>query len=142
MTAPRPAAPRDAPACAAMVNDWIDRTPWHPRVHAREDVARHYRETVWTEREVWVDGDPPRGFVAITPEGQVTALYADPPRAGTGSRLLDHAKGLHPRLTLWTHRPNVAARAFYARAGFTEIRRTDGDNEEGVPDILLAWPAP
>ncbi len=29
------------------------------------------------------------------------------------------------------------ARCFYSREGFSEIRRTNGDNEEGLPDIPL-----
>ncbi|CTQ48767.1 GNAT family N-acetyltransferase [Jannaschia donghaensis] len=135
----RPATARDAAPCAAMVNAFIDAAPWHPRVHTAEDVARHYRDTVWTQRQVWVAGDPPHGFVAIDADGCITALYADPPRAGTGTRLITHAKARHTRLRLWTHQPNTAAQAFYAAQGFTELRRTDGDNEESVPDVLLEW---
>ncbi len=138
----RPAEPRDAAPCAAMVNAWIDRTPWHPRIHSAKDVARHYSDTVWRNREVLVASDPPRGFLVMTQDGQITALYADPPRRGTGRRLMDRPKALPSTLSLWTHVPNAAAQAFYRDAGFSETRRTDGDNEEGVPDVLLEWAAP
>ena len=33
-----------------------------------------------------------------------------------------------------------AARAFYARQGFVELRETAGDGEAGLPDILMVWP--
>jgi putative acetyltransferase len=43
------------------------------------------------------------------------------------------------RLSLWTFQANEGARRFYAREGFAEVRMTEGDNEEGLPDVLLEW---
>jgi hypothetical protein len=43
---------------------------------------------------------------------------------------------------LWTFVANAGARRFYAREGFVEARRTEGENEEGLPDVLLTWRAP
>jgi chorismate mutase len=38
---------------------------------------------------------------------------------------------------------NPRARAFYARHGFVEVGRGDGsENEEGAPDVEMAWPDP
>ena len=34
---------------------------------------------------------------------------------------------------------NEGARRFYGREGFVEVGGTPGDNEEGLPDVLLAW---
>ena len=34
---------------------------------------------------------------------------------------------------------NTDARRFYEREGFVEAKRSDGDNEEKLPDILYAW---
>jgi hypothetical protein len=47
----------------------------------------------------------------------------------------------HPAgLELWVFQRNDAAREFYARHGFIELRRTDGSgNEEREPDVRLAW---
>ena len=59
---------------------------------------------------------------------------------GLGTRLLDRAKAERPDgLDLWTFQANTGARRFYERHGFVEVARTDGDNEEGAPDVRLAW---
>ena len=69
-------------------------------------------------------------------------LYLAPAARRQGSaRRWSRGQGGGPTgLTLWTFAANAAARRFYAAQGFVELRRTDGDNEEGLPDILLAWP--
>ena len=140
----RPATPADAPACAAILNAWIDATPWMPRIHPPEDVVRHYREDVLPRRRVVLDAGPNgavAGFVAA--DGPlVTALYlAAPARGrGLGPRLLAAVRDGVQRL--WTFQANDGARRFYAREGFREVVRTEGDNEEGLPDLLLERPAP
>ena len=80
------------------------------------------------------------GFLAETP-GWIEQLYLEPNQRGrgVGRMLVDAAKQRQDRLQLWCFRDNLAGRAFYARQGFTEIAQTDGDNEEGLPDILFAW---
>jgi ribosomal protein S18 acetylase RimI-like enzyme len=41
---------------------------------------------------------------------------------------------------LWVFEPNQGAIRFYERNGFVTVRKTDGrDNEEKVPDRLMAW---
>ena len=45
------------------------------------------------------------------------------------------------RLFLWTFVANQKARAFYRREGFREVEQTEGDNEEGLPDVRLTWEA-
>lgn len=140
----RRAISSDMPLCAGILNRWIDETTWMPRVHDHADVVRHYCETVFAEREVTVadiDGAV-AGFVAISQDQYVTALYVDGPnrRHGLGARLLAQAKEACPAgLHLWTFVANQDARQFYDRHAFLEVRRTQGDNEEGLPDILLAW---
>lgn len=104
-----------------------------------------------------VVGDPPRAWWVVRHRGQVAAymrltdddlahLYVAPGYQGRGfgSGLLAKAKTLSPhRLTLWTFQRNAQARAFYAARGFRAIRYTDGDNEEGEPDVQYEWrPAP
>jgi GNAT superfamily N-acetyltransferase len=57
--------------------------------------------------------------------------------AGIGAALLAHALAHTGRpLRLWTFQPNLHARAFYERHGFVAVKFTDGDNEEGVPDVM------
>ena len=80
------------------------------------------------------------GFMVRTP-GWIEQLYLDPQLRGQGigRRLVDWAKSGSDRLELWCFADNHPARAFYAAQGFAEIGGTDGDNEEGLPDILFRW---
>ncbi len=136
----RRGTPADAPACAAILNSWIDDRDWMPRVHSPAEVEAFYQDFVFVRREVWVTGDPVEGFMALDPEANmVTALYVSRPGQGIGRRLLDHAKADRAVLELWTFVANEGARRFYAREGFSEVRQTPGDNEEGLPDVLLRW---
>ena len=140
----RPARPEDAVGCAAVFNAWVDATGWMPRVHPPEDVVRHFRETVLPTRVVTVAEREGTivGFLALG-DGRVDGLYLAPSarRQGVGAALVERAKAAAPTgLTLWTFAANAAAQRFYAAQGFVELLRTDGDNEEGLPDILLAWP--
>jgi GNAT superfamily N-acetyltransferase len=140
----RPARPEDAAACAAIFNAWVDATDWMPRMHPPEAVERHFRETVLPTRAVTVAerSSAVVGFLAVA-DGHVDGLYlaSRARRQGVGAALIAVAKAASPGgLTLRTFVANAGARAFYARQGFHELRRTDGDNEESLPDILLAWP--
>ena len=142
----RPGRATDAGACAAIFNAWVDATDWMPRVHPAEDVARHYREHVLATCRVIVaeSGGAVVGFVGVDGEGYVAALFvADEARGqGVGASLLAAAKALRPEgLTLWTFAANAGARRFYARRGFVEAGGTDGDNEEGLPDVMMTWRA-
>lgn len=61
---------------------------------------------------------------------------------GIGSVLVELAKRRRPGgLDLWTFASNTGARRFYARHGFVVVATTDGDNEEGEPDVRYRWPA-
>ncbi|WEX85927.1 GNAT family N-acetyltransferase [Sinorhizobium garamanticum] len=142
----RDAVIADMTACAGILNRWIDATAWMPRVHAATDVERHYRETVFADRAIIVadrEGEVV-GFLAQSPEAYVTALYVDERhrRGGVGARLLREAKKRAPdELNLWTFERNADAHRFYEREGFVAVGRTDGENEEGLPDILYRWHA-
>ena len=61
-----------------------------------------------------------------------------------GRGLLGRAMSENPGgLLLWAFVANGRAIAFYERAGFVELRRTDGSgNEEGVPDVQMRWTGP
>ena len=58
---------------------------------------------------------------------------------GIGMRSVDFAKGFHSSLDLWTFQTNTGARKFYERHGFVAIAMTDGENEEGTPDVRYRW---
>jgi len=80
------------------------------------------------------------GFM-VESDGWVEHLYLDPDfhRQGIGGRLLAAAQARQDELSLWCFAQNAAALAFYGRHGFAEMRRTAGDNEERLPDVLLHW---
>lgn len=141
----RQALSSDIVACADIHNGWIDDTPWLPRVHPRSDMERHYREDVFGREEILVAdvAGNVAGFMALSSDDFVSSLYVRPSARGRGigGRLIEAAKDRRPNgLSLWTFEANVAARRFYERNGFFERRRTEGDNEERLPDVLLYWP--
>ncbi|WP_239520544.1 GNAT family N-acetyltransferase [Pseudooceanicola aestuarii] len=137
----RPARTTDAGAVGAILSDYTDHTPWLPRLHSRAEDIAHAGLLIdrgWT-RLALVD-DVIRGFLAR--EGaQIHALYVARGwrGAGIGARLLRGAMAECARLDLWTFVANDAAQRFYRRHGFAEARRTAGENDEGLPDILFSW---
>ncbi|MEM7490970.1 MAG: GNAT family N-acetyltransferase [Pseudomonadota bacterium] len=141
----RPARPSDAEACAAIWNAWVDATPWMPRIHPHEDVVRHYRETVLPTHRVWILGQRAEGHLVLNERtGTIGGLFLAPEARGRGlgRALLDEAKAVAARLDLWTFVANTGARRFYEANGFRRAGGTDGDNEEGLPDIRYEWAAP
>lgn len=112
-----------------------------PKLHSLEDVQRFYSEYLLPKTRVFVAGDPPQAYLSLDGENSITALYSALPGRGLGKALLDHAKGLTRTLSLWTFEANRSARRFYEREGLKAVRRTDGDNDEGLPDILYQWEA-
>ena len=130
----RAATPGDVPVMAGILSDWIDATDWMPRIHTREEDAGFCASLV---PHAWMSGD---GFMALR-GAWIPALYVAERarRQGHGRALISHAKALSPVLSLWTFRANAPARAFYAAEGFEEIARTEGDNDERLPDARLEW---
>jgi GNAT superfamily N-acetyltransferase len=142
----RRASARDAAAAAAV---WcrarqaaIPMIP--PPVHDEADVARWVAEVLIPDNGTWVAVVEDR-VVALTSlrDGWIDQLYVDPAwqGQGLGTRLVDHAKQRSSAgLDLWTFQANAGARRFYERHGFAAVEWTDGDNEEGAPDVRYHWP--
>lgn len=116
-----------------------------PGVHPDEDVHRFVRDVVLPEREAWVAESDGRIVGVLVLEGDdLDWLWVDPSAqgAGVGGALLEHATTLRPRgLALWVFASNAPARGFYERRGWRAVRTTDGDNEEGAPDVRYVWGA-
>ena len=149
----RPATVEDADTLATLYLDARAAAyPAIPRpVHGPEEVRQWWRGRLEAPAcEVWVAEEDGRLLGLLLLEGDwLHSLYVAPDRTGEGigSVLLDLAKTLRPRrLGLWVFTTNSGAQRFYARHGFVEVRRTPGTgpdgNEEGAPDIELAWPDP
>lgn len=135
----RAAAPTDAEAIAGIMQTWLDETPWIPNLHTLDETVVFCRNTLIGSCRTVVSGDPVRGFLSLEPDNCIAALYVSPTGQGTGAALLHHAKTLASELTLWVFVANTDAVRFYERHGFVEVRRSDGDNDEGLPDILMGW---
>jgi GNAT superfamily N-acetyltransferase len=114
-----------------------------PLVHSDDDVHAYFATVVLPDREVWI-GDAGGQVVAllVLRDEWIEHLYVDPDWTGRrlGSRLVDVAKTrCHDGLDLWAFQSNVGARRFYERHGFKAEAMTDGDNEEGAPDVRYRW---
>ena len=115
-----------------------------PPVHDDDDVRVWFASHVVRNTELWVAEDPPGTLVGILVlDGPwIDQLYVEPTMTGRGigARLVTLAKRERPEeLRLWTFESNAGAQRFYERHGFVATRRTEGDNEEGAPDILYVW---
>ncbi len=130
-----------------MLQQWLDTTPWMPDLHSLPETVAFMRARLIAATRMWVaeaDGAP-RGYLALREDGCVLSITVAPGwrRRGVGAQLLDRAKAAHPGgLWLWCFVANAPALRFYARHGFRETARSDGDNDEGLPDIRLDWEAP
>ena len=144
----RPAEPDDADALALIHVLARRAAPMPDPVHPDDDVRRWLRERVVEDApgaETWVaevEGSPV-GY-ALTTAGWLDDLYVQPAHqdAGVGGALLDLVMARQPDgFCLWVFEGNRPARDFYAHRGLVELERTDGSgNEEGEPDVRLAWP--
>ena len=115
-----------------------------PQLHsAAEDVAFFSGQVLPTSRVTVaeVDGEIV-GFSAVKGDW-LDHLYVAPARQGEGigATLLERAMTENPAgLCLWAFAANHRALAFYVRAGFAELLRTDGSaNEEREPDVQMRW---
>lgn len=142
----RLASPSEAQSAADLM--WRVREqnvgPIPPQVHSLDETRVWMRDVMFPTREVWV-AEAPGELVAIMLLRQpdwLDQLYVDASRTGRGigSRLLAIAKDRYPNgLQLWTFQSNTGARRFYERHGFVPVQWTDGDNEEGAPDVRYEW---
>jgi ribosomal protein S18 acetylase RimI-like enzyme len=106
--------------------------------------AHHvFRQVILPGNVLWVGtlGEHVVAYLALR-GSYIDRLYVDPPeqRKGWGSRLVDHAKTLHPDgLELHTHQQNYAARMLYERHGFVAVRFGLSPAPELAPDVEYHW---
>ncbi|MEM9342453.1 MAG: GNAT family N-acetyltransferase [Pseudomonadota bacterium] len=133
----------DVAGIATILSDWIDDTPWMPRIHTRDEDRAFCAHLLAKGVRVARTGGEPAAFLARDGD-KITALYVAKAQRGSGhgSALIEDAKVASDVLELWTFQANTAAHAFYRRHGFTEIAETEGDNEESLPDVELWWTRP
>lgn len=112
-----------------------------PTVHTRAETLAWMQEVVFSEQHVVVaevDG-PVVGYASYT-ERHLSNMYVLPEfqRRGVGSALLSRILEQAPaELELRVFEQNAGAIRFYERSGFATVSRTNGDNEERLPDRLM-----
>lgn len=138
----RHARSTDAGRVGQILSEFIDFTPWMPRIHTRAEDLAHAGVLI---ARGWVMVAEIHGRVAgfaACNNGDLNALYVanDWRGQGVGSALIQHLQGDHAEMRLWTFQANTGAQAFYQRHGFFEVTRTNGaDNDENLPDIQFEW---
>lgn len=139
----------DADAVAALLRrvreQNVDSIP--AGIHPESSMQAWVRDIVMVQTDVWVAkrGDVLVGVLIVRHPDWLEHLYLDAAAtgAGLGSRLVDLAKAeLGGQVQLWTFTSNIGAQRFYERHGFVAVERTDGDNEEGQPDIRYVYTPP
>lgn len=140
----RRGVPDDAPAVVRIFRDSrAEAMPWLPILHTPEEDENWFRASLAAESYVFVEERRILGY-AVLREDELHDLYVAPDaqRHGVGSALFDQVCEARPGgFTLWAFRDNTRARRFYEARGCRLIDATDGDNEEGLPDVLYEWRA-
>jgi GNAT superfamily N-acetyltransferase len=138
----RPAGESDVPAVARLFA--LSRQvalPFLPVLHGPDEDLDFFAAYLRRGRITLAEEDEHLlGFLAESP-GWIDHLYLHPESRGLGigTQLLEQAQSRQDHLQLWCFEQNAPACAFYCSRGFAEVRRTAGENEERLPDILFVW---
>ncbi|MEO1398434.1 MAG: GNAT family N-acetyltransferase [Pseudomonadota bacterium] len=141
----REATVDDLPACADIVNAWMDETDIMQRLHSHEKIRALFSPDILDNRTIWVAvlNEKIEGYLSLIDGGNIRALYLSNALRGlgVGKQLMDIAKQAHPAfLELGVFEPNLQARKFYEREGFVEVpEKRDDNTEEGVPVLFMRW---
>ena len=143
MTMIRPRTDADLPACVATLRT-VHETDGYPLNWPGDPVAWL---TPPDTRQAWVAvaGEAVAGHAIVTGEGELTRLFVDPRRRGSGlaRELIGRARALHGgRLHLEV--ANAAAAAYYERTGwlFVDAAVADWTAPDGSPVLLRRYQSP
>lgn len=138
----RSAQPTDAGVIGSILYMFQQDTMWMPKLYAEVEMISFCG--VMIDRG-WVTVALKQGVVKgfLARDGaEVCGLYLAPGTCGQGfgRALIAAAQTSAPHLWLKTFELNLGARQFYQRAGFTEVARRDGaQNEEGLSEVHFEW---
>lgn len=141
----RKGTPGDGRACARIIREWGEETPWAPPLDDLDPMAAYWSEMI-AAHPTWVaeTGGEVVGFCMREDDiGNIAGLYvARAARGqGVGKHLLDSAKSGRDRLVVWAYEANEDARRFYLREGLVEVGR-ELEERSGLIDIEHHWIRP
>jgi len=135
---PRRGSIDDAERCAEILNKWVEKTMWMPRLYSKNELLKMIEEAIPC-RELWVVGNPALAYISFNNDlSQVVALYSDKPGRGYGKVLLDKVKEGREYIQLWSHSANESAHRFYHREGFKAAAYKE-NGDDGIPEIHFEW---
>jgi len=140
----RAGRPEDGVAVAGVFAGARAEMRYLPALHSHEEHVAFFSTRVLPTSRVTV-AEAAGELVAFSAvkDGWLDHLYVVPAQqdGGIGGALLGRAMNENPAgLSLWAFAANHRAIAFYGRAGFVEVLRTDGSgNEERQPDVQMHW---
>lgn len=140
----RPSRPDDAPRNLEIWREAVDATHDFLGVADRAEIDAMVSEHL-PAMAPWVaidEADRALGFMAMT-DAHIDALFVDPQvhGRGVGRGLVDHARSIHPVLTLDVNEQNPGAIAFYEKLGFARTGRSPTD-DQGRPYPLIHMRSP
>jgi ribosomal protein S18 acetylase RimI-like enzyme len=112
--------------------------------HTLEDATAFFRDRLAPRCEITLAVGAKNfvaGLIALQP-GHIDQLCVHIPwqRTGIGTRLLEHARALHPSgLRLFTFQRNATARGFYEKHGFRVVAFGISPAPENEPDVEYRW---
>ncbi|WP_241482266.1 GNAT family N-acetyltransferase [Leisingera sp. ANG-Vp] len=135
----RRATEADIPAMAQIIFDWETATDWVPDTYSLKE-SEDFIRTVMPDREIWVSGEPVKGYLSFDPKAQrIGMLYCSERGKGVGKALLDQVKAGRGSLWLTTQECNLPAQRFYKREGFVEAGPYDAGPPNQLPEIRMEW---
>jgi GNAT superfamily N-acetyltransferase len=138
----RRAGPGDAEAAVHIFRESrAEAMPWLPVLHTEEEDLNWFRGTLAGEAYVFEEDGVVLGY-AVLQGDELHDLYVVPEsqRRGVGSALFARVREARPDgFHFWAFRDNIRARRFYDARGCRVIGASDGDNEEGMPDVQYEW---
>lgn len=127
------------PVMKIWLNSNIDAHPFVP-----EDYWRSYYQMVGeqlSQAEVYVleSEGVIRGFIGLD-GSYIAGIFVEQKHrsAGIGRQLLEHARKLHPVLSLHVYQKNQRAVDFYLREGFS-VTAEGLDDETGNTELTMTW---
>ncbi|MGH9016946.1 MAG: GNAT family N-acetyltransferase [Acidimicrobiales bacterium] len=138
----RTATLADAPAMAEVLVAARRAMTYLPLIHTDDRAAPFLSGLVTTAEVAVVERGALVIAFAVVDDRWLAHLYVHPraQNQGVGTRLIGWAKQRSPGgLDLWVFARNAGARRLYAAHGWRDVLSTEGDNEEGQPDVKMRW---